>query len=1579
MKTTKLILFALILFIGQFSFHAYAVNEIKTVGATGSDYTTLKLAFDAINAGTLTGDIQLQIKDNTTETVAAILYQSGYGGVSNYSTVKIYPIVTGKTISGNINKILIVLSGVNNVTFDGRLHNSSGVLTGSARDLTIVNTFGDPGAVTIQLTINASNNVIKYCKVNGRGASSSWGSITLNAPTTASATGCANNTISNNIFSGTGGFRPWTVIYSGGMSGAVNTGNIVQDNDFENCYVNTSSVSCVSIHTFNNAWTISGNSFYETTNYTPAVQNSAYNFIYIGSGNSHTVSNNYIGGTATQCGGGLFTKTSSANNTFRGIYFTHADAGTTSTIENNVIKNFAWSNGTTNAPWTGISITGSHDVNIIGNTIGNVSVTNSTAGGQNVIGIEKTNGSATQRDIRNNLIYGLSLSAATTGQIQGIRITGGSNTISNNIISLSTDNAIMICGILDQVAAGRTSQWYFNTVRIGGSPTSGALQSWGFWSQTSTNVRDFRNNIFVNTRSNSGTASGSHYAAFFNYSVNTNLTFDYNNYFVSGTGGVLGRYAGADKTSLPIVTDKDAASMSVNPVFDNPTGTAAIDLKPTATTLVGVAGTGITTDYSGAARNIPTIGAWEVAPSVDLPTLAATVAATSITTSTASSGGEVTAIGTSAVTARGVCWSTSTLPTVALSTKTTDGSGIGSFTSSITGLASGVTYYVRAYATNSTGTAYGEEISFTTLDEEIPTAFTATKGAVGFTTVELLLNATDNSGSIAYTISYGAGPTVVNTTGTSGVQKSQIITGLLEATAYTFSVVAKDAAGNEAANSPIIVAATTLSTVPLVAAPTPPTRAAGNVRSVFSDAYTPIAGTTVFNPNWGQNTTVTNISVEGNTTMKYSTFNYQGTNLGSDLNLTTLGMTHIHFDVWSPDETLIRFSLIQRTPQSERPVNSTITPGTWNSIDIPISDFTSQSSFLVSAIYQLKMEGAGWYPTNTGTRTTVYLDNIYFYKAVPGEPTNVVSTPGSGQASVAFTAPENTGGSAITGYTVTSSPGGLTATGASSPLVVAGLTNGVAYTFTVTATNAQGTGAASAASTEVTPHATSNIIEVSSNLSTSGLTLTQVSDLKVISGATLTVNDTKTVNSITVESGGKLNVSSGSPLNVGTLTFKAIKDASSFSSKIEDGITATTVRLFKIVDATKWYFLSFPCNVNVADIRKSDGESLGVIGTDWFIKYYDGHKRSVDGVLNGSNWVSVTEGALTAKKGYIFGLKTGTPETEVLFPLNTSVLAAETESTVPVLSYSEGGAGSVHLGWNLIGQPYLSRYNANTNPSAPSFMVMPNSNGRTYTVTSKVASSLPEVNPFAAYFVQSPSNGNISFALSSRQNAPSVVVNDVSDNVKLNVVTTTGSDYTYLIMDNEQTTDYQIGQDMVKWIGIDTDIPQIYTVLNDIKYAFNALPLNNVVNLPLGLYTKTSGLTTISVDFSQAPGLSKLLLTDRNTSITTDLMLSDYSFTADAGTDDSRFVVTAQRVSTDINLIDSEVGEPKLVINNSKLIISDINGVTSIRVYDANGRLFANTTTDNNSMEISLAVHGLYLVKIESGTNSWVKKVVNRK
>jgi uncharacterized protein (TIGR02145 family) len=92
-----------------------------------------------------------------------------------------------------------------------------------------------------------------------------------------------------------------------------------------------------------------------------------------------------------------------------------------------------------------------------------------------------------------------------------------------------------------------------------------------------------------------------------------------------------------------------------------------------------------------------------------------TNAITNISSSGAVSGGNITSNGETNITARGICWSTSANPTISLTTKTVDGTSTGIFTSTMTGLTNNTTYYVRAYATNIVGTAYGAQQTFTVL------------------------------------------------------------------------------------------------------------------------------------------------------------------------------------------------------------------------------------------------------------------------------------------------------------------------------------------------------------------------------------------------------------------------------------------------------------------------------------------------------------------------------------------------------------------------------------------------------------------------------------------------------------------------------------------------------------------------------------------------------------------------------------------------------------------------------------------------------------------------------------------------
>ena len=164
-------------------------------------------------------------------------------------------------------------------------------------------------------------------------------------------------------------------------------------------------------------------------------------------------------------------------------------------------------------------------------------------------------------------------------------------------------------------------------------------------------------------------------------------------------------------------------------------------------------------------------------------------------------------------------------------------------------------------------------------------------------------------------------------------------------------------------------------TTGLTQAPTP-TRAASNVISVFSDAYTsPSAVNT--NPNWGQSTQSTQFQISGNNTILFKNLNYQGivfNDTNYRMNLTAAGMTHLHIDYQTKQTGTFKMFLISPGPK-EASYNLTIPTTGWNSLDIPLTSFPAPVD--LSQVFQIKFDNGG----GTNFSDSILIDNIYFYKS----------------------------------------------------------------------------------------------------------------------------------------------------------------------------------------------------------------------------------------------------------------------------------------------------------------------------------------------------------------------------------------------------------------------------------------------------------------------------------------------------------------------------------------------------------------------------------------------------------------------
>jgi autotransporter-associated beta strand protein len=428
-----------------------------TVGVSGCHFTSLTDALTKLGSCGYTGNIILELQTNFDGTSSTETFPLDFASSSvtpgSSTTITIRPasgVGSALSITGSHANYIIYMNGTDYVTFDGRPGGA-----GSNKYLTIENT-STTGDCAVKLIADASNNTFKYCTLKALDdAATNAGIVWISTATTS---GNDDNTFDYCVFDGGCGATASPSsgvakngIYSYGTTAKTNSSITVSNCEFKDVWSVDASASSVFVNldAYNDSWTITGNSFYQTNTRTATGAQSFYG-VKIDDGSGYTISSNYFGGSAAACSGTWTQNSTSTNYTKLYAFYLNVGTASVSSVQGNVIKNLTWDIKGAN-DWSVIYVS-SGDVNIgttsantIGATTGTGSITLvNTSGTPNIYGIYSS--STGTVDIQNNTIGSIATSAASGISYNFYGIYTGSSgavTISSNYIgSSSTSNSI---------------------------------------------------------------------------------------------------------------------------------------------------------------------------------------------------------------------------------------------------------------------------------------------------------------------------------------------------------------------------------------------------------------------------------------------------------------------------------------------------------------------------------------------------------------------------------------------------------------------------------------------------------------------------------------------------------------------------------------------------------------------------------------------------------------------------------------------------------------------------------------------------------------------------------------------------------------------------------------------------------------------------------------------------------------------------------------------------------------------------------------------------------------------------------
>lgn len=326
------------------------------------------------------------------------------------------------------------------------------------------------------------------------------------------------------------------------------------------------------------------------------------------------------------------------------------------------------------------------------------------------------------------------------------------------------------------------------------------------------------------------------------------------------------------------------------------------------------------------------------------------------------------------------------------------------------------------------------------------------------------------------------------------------------------------------------------------------------------------------------------------------------------------------------------------------------------------------------------------------------------------------------------------------------------------------------------------------------------------------------------------------------------------------------------------------------VNGNKWFFLSFPYDINYSGITVDEGKFF-------VFRKYDGASRASKGVstATGDSWKNMESSeVLKAGNGYIFQCNEAVTNLTLKATIESkNQLFANTMRSIALNDYIPADGNTENQSWNLVGNPFPSYFDINSLEYVTPITIW---NGSSYEALSPVDDEYV-LRPFEAFFVQKPTDvASIKFnphgrrykTSSSNKVAPKQVAAN-SERKVFNFVIgkENGEDKCRIVINPKAKADYEMTCDAAKFMSLEADVPQIYTIdRKGTMFAINERPEGNVL---MGMYVAKAGDYTISLR-TQVEGVDVFLL-DRTTGEEINLSSQDYTFAASEGVDNDRFKV----------------------------------------------------------------------------------------